>query len=86
VSLELLVSSVRPRVRKPVVVLPCQIVLTGARGSNGKVLHVRCRCMAGTVGATAQRYYAYDVIGQAGTVEEALELWKGNGHGPVRVP
>lgn len=58
--------------------LPCEIVLTFARGSNGKTLHVRCRCMAGTAGEPSRRFYTYDALGQAGSLEEALVLWRGH--------
>lgn len=66
---------------RPVIKLPCKIVLTFARGSNGKVMHVRCRCMAGTASEPSERFYVYDPIGQAGSIEEAKRMWKDAGHG-----
>jgi len=60
---------------RPPVVLPCQIVITAEPGSNGKRLVVRCRCMAGTVSPPAVRFYAYDPVGIAGSLDEAKRIW-----------
>lgn len=57
---------------------PCRLVLTAARGTNGKLLRVRCECMAQVVLVEAVRPYTnYDVIGETrGGLEAALELWR----------
>jgi hypothetical protein len=91
VSLDWLLSSLNTspnRVRPPAAGMaslpwlsqPCEIVLSGARGSNGRVLHVRCRCMSGVRG---RNFFAYDAIGQAVSIPQAVEMWKEAGHGQV---
>jgi hypothetical protein len=60
---------------RPAVVLPCEIVLTHKRSSNGRLV-VRCRCMAQTVNEPRPRFYAYDPLGEATSLPEALELWR----------
>jgi hypothetical protein len=65
---------------KPVAALPCELVLTfctraGSDGRNGKVLNVRCRCMAGTRNVPSARYYAYDTLGEASSLPGARRLW-----------
>lgn len=57
-------------------VVPCEIVLSMAKGSNGRVLNVRCRCMAGTVHVPSRRFVNYDLLGQASSLDEALWLWR----------
>lgn len=62
---------------KPPVVLPCEMVLTFVQRSNGRLLNVRCRCMAQTVGKPrSERFYNYDPLGQAEGLEAALELFR----------
>lgn len=51
---------------------PCRIVLTGR--ANGTQLVVRCECFAEVEGHLG-RYYNYDPIGFADTIEEAKRLW-----------
>ena len=60
----------------PTVFLQCELVITMARGSNGKVFHVRCRCMVGTRFEPTRSFYAYDPIGQAGSAAEAVAMWR----------
>jgi hypothetical protein len=48
----------------PVVVPECELVVTYKRGSQYKVLVVRCRCMAGTRNVPARGHYAYDALGE----------------------
>lgn len=56
----------------------CRIVVTGFPGSNGRLLSVRCRCMTGTVHPAARNFYAYDRIGIAGSLKEAMAMWRGH--------
>lgn len=71
---------------KPVIELPCAMVLSLARNGNG-LLNVRCHCMAGTVNKPRSRYYNYDPLGTARTIPQAREVWdahvaaKGEDHG-----
>lgn len=60
----------------PVTVLPCQVVLTCKHGSNGKILLVRCRCQAQTRDVPRERFYGYDVLGEAGSLSGALAVWQ----------
>ncbi len=60
----------------PVTVLPCQVVLTGKPGSNGKILLVRCRCQAQTRDVPRERFFGYDVLGEAGSLSGALAVWR----------
>lgn len=53
---------------------PCLLVLTGVRGSNGRLLRVRCRCMA-EPRSSVTRYFAYDDLGVVATTHEAKILW-----------
>lgn len=66
---------------RPPLAIPCELVLTFAPGTNGRQLNVRCRCMAGTVNIPRPRFWGYDPIGQASSIEQAKQLWRGNGHG-----
>lgn len=74
---------------KPVVELPCRMVLSLARNGNG-LLNVRCECMAGTVRKRPGRYYNYDPLGTALTFPEARVVFdahlasKGDDHGQHR--
>lgn len=60
---------------KPVYQAPCELVVSAKKGSNGKVLVVRCRCMAGTESPPARRFYQYDALGEASSLTQARELW-----------
>jgi hypothetical protein len=60
----------------PPQVFPCELRLTARKDSNGKILNVRCRCMAGTNCEPSRRYCNYDIIGEAGSLEEAKALWR----------
>jgi len=64
-----------PAQDQPLAVIPCELVTSMQHGSNGKVLNVRCRCMAGTIKAPAARYYNYDMLGEAKSLAEARLLW-----------
>ena len=71
----------------PVTVLPCQVVLTGKHGTNGRILLVRCRCQAQTRDVPRERFYGYDVLGEADSLAAALAVWRahcGTGQGPAR--
>ena len=50
--------------------------LTAKKSTNGRVLNVRCRCMAGTSCEPSRRYCNYDPIGEARSLEEAQDLWR----------
>lgn len=52
----------------------CQFVLTTAHNSNGKKIHVRCRCMAPY--RAAERFYGYDYVAVVPTFVEALAAWR----------
>jgi hypothetical protein len=68
----------------PVTVLSCKIVITGTRG-NSNLLTVRCRCMAGTRDDPAELFYAYDPLGTAVDLPEALRIWREHAHGRADV-
>jgi hypothetical protein len=61
----------------PIPRLPCQIVLTGKdHYSKEPKLIVRCVCMAEVRGQCSSRYYNYDPIGIALSLEEAKAMWQ----------
>jgi hypothetical protein len=64
------------RLTSTVMVYPCEMRLTIKKGSNGKTLNVRCRCMAGTHADPSRRFCNYDPIGEAGSLDEAKALWR----------
>lgn len=57
------------------VIIPCALRLSAKAGSNGKVLNVRCQCMAGTLGIPSERFTGYDVLAEAKSLAEARLLW-----------
>jgi hypothetical protein len=59
----------------PEAVHPCRLVLTAKKGTNGKVLNVRCECMAGTQAPPGRHHYAYDPVGEAPDLPAAVALW-----------
>jgi hypothetical protein len=62
---------------RPVAQLPCELVLTNKPNHNGKVLIVRCRCMAGTISTSpSRRFFNYDPLGEATSLKEAGQLWR----------
>lgn len=50
------------------------MVITGVKGSNGKRLWVRCKCMA-EYPNVKDNYYNYDPLGDVGTLQEATEMY-----------
>jgi hypothetical protein len=46
------------------------------KGGNGKVLNVRCACMAQTREWPSPRFTGYDILGTAGSLAEAVALWR----------
>jgi hypothetical protein len=52
-----------------------KLILTAKPGSNGKVLRVRCKCMA-EYRNVSDHYYNYDWIAEVGTVEEVLVVYR----------
>jgi hypothetical protein len=77
------ISETRKRLRArgpapavPAAAIPCALVVTGKHGTNGKVLNVRCRCQAGTRKTPAERFFGYDMIGEAASLAEAAALWR----------
>jgi hypothetical protein len=66
----------RPAPEEPAAVIPCALAVTGKHGSNGKILNVRCRCQAGTRKTPKERFFGYDLIGEAASLTEAAALWR----------
>jgi hypothetical protein len=66
-------TSVRVGFGRPVLNLPHKLILTGKKGSNGKILIVRCKCMAEFI--CKDNYFNYDPLGEASTLTEALKLY-----------
>jgi hypothetical protein len=62
------------RFLSPVKVFPCEMVLSFASGTNGRI-NVRCRCMAGTHRKPSRRYFNYDALGTAADLREIRALW-----------
>lgn len=52
---------------------PCELVLTMNRGSNGRLIVVRCRCMA--LYGASRRNYNYDHLGIVSNLAEVRALW-----------
>jgi hypothetical protein len=50
------------------------MVLTAVKGSNGKRLRVRCKCMAECPNVK-DNYYNYDPIGDVNNLEEAITVY-----------
>jgi hypothetical protein len=65
-----------PSLSAPAAVIPCEIVITGKPGTNGRTLNVRCRCQAQTRTPPQQRFYNYDVLGSAESLPGAVALWR----------
>lgn len=56
---------------------PCEIVITAKTGTNGKVLRVRCKCMAQVNLPPNGRYYQYDWLAEGEmSLDEAVRIWK----------
>jgi hypothetical protein len=60
----------------PVVTLPCELVLSGKHGSNGRVLLVRCRCQAQCRNAPRANFWGYDPLGEAAGLGAAVKMWR----------
>jgi hypothetical protein len=53
---------------------PCELSLTGTPDSNGRLLRVRCRCMAGY--RSSRKHHGYDHLGDAPTLLDAVRMWR----------
>jgi hypothetical protein len=54
---------------------PHEILVTGKPHSNGRVLRVRCLCMAQTNWIPSRRYYSYDWIAEVTSLQEAQKVF-----------
>ena len=52
-----------------------KMIVTAKKGSNGRVLRVRCKCMA-EYRNVSDHYYNYDPLGDVKSIDEALKLYK----------
>lgn len=63
---------------------PCALHLTGARGSNGRRLNVRCWCMSGRTGPPSMLFTVFPKLGEAGSTPEAVALYRAHLRGELR--
>lgn len=54
-----------------------KMVLTGVRNSNGRLLRVRCKCMA-EYRDVSDRYYNYDTLATVDSLPAAVEAYRGH--------
>ncbi|SRR5216684_8829351 len=52
-----------------------KLILSGKQGSNGKILNVRCKCMA-EYANIRDSYYMYDLLGEASSIKQAAAIYK----------
>lgn len=55
--------------------IPHRLRLTFPKNSNGKIINVRCTCMS-QVFRPSPQFSGYDKLGTAGSLPEAIALWK----------
>lgn len=55
---------------------PCVFRYALAPRTNGRLLNVRCECMAETRGRPSPRFYVWDTLGQADSLQSAIALWE----------